>query len=250
MKFCWCPPGSFRMGSPPTEPERGNDEGPVQVTLSRGFWMGKFEVTQAQWQQVMGTTLRQQNEKSTIKRINGEGPEHPIYQVSAVEADEFCRKFTASERAAGRLPAGWEYRLPTEAQWEYPCRAGTATATAFGDRLGSDEANFDGSYPYNGAAKGPYLKETAPVGRYRANTWGLHDMHGNVWEWCADGFEARLAGGVDPVGPSAAASRVIRGGGWGNAGGGCRSAFRIGFAPGDRISNLGFRVARVPSSSR
>ena len=247
MKLRWCPKGRFRMGSPAGEAERFADEGPVDVTLSRGFWLGQFEVTQAQWQAVMGTTLREQNEKSSSRGINGEGSDHPIYQVDHEESTEFCRRWTDAERRAGRLPSTWSYRLPTEAQWEYACRAGTTTATAFGDRLSSREANFDGVSPYADAEKGPYLEETTAVGRYRPNGWGLCDMHGNVWEWCADGYDGLLSGGVDPTGSASALSRVIRGGGWIGGGGLCRSADRSDFAPAGRSSNLGFRVARVPS---
>jgi formylglycine-generating enzyme required for sulfatase activity len=248
MKLCWCPAvDSFRMGSPPGEPERSKDEGPVNVRLSRGFWLGKYEVTQRQWQQVMGKGLREQMALVNGVVVRGEGPDHPIYYVNHTEAEEFCRKLTASERAAGRLPAGWEYRLPTEAQWEYACRAGTTSATAFGDRLGSVDANFDGNYPYNGAAKGPYLESTAPVGRYKANRWGLYDMHGNVYEWCRDGYAEALPGGVDPQGPAAAAARVIRGGSWFSSGRSCRSAGRSRLVPEIRSSLLGFRVARVSS---
>lgn len=166
MKFCWCPAGSFRMGSPLDEPERQSDEGPVNVALSRGFWIGKYEVTQSQWRLVMGTSLEDQRRKAGLPaELYGEGKDYPMYFVSQSEAEEFCRKLTESERAAGRLSVAWTYRLPTEAQWEYACRAGTTTATAFGDRLGSQEANFDGNYPYNGAPKGPYLAGTAPIGR-------------------------------------------------------------------------------------
>jgi formylglycine-generating enzyme required for sulfatase activity len=247
MKFCWCPPGTFLMGSPSSEPEREKDEGPAIVTLSRGFWMGKYEVTQSQWQTVMGASAQEQLAKAKGPALRGEGPEYPIYDVNLDEAVEFCRRLTETERRAGRLPAGWEYRLPTDAQWEYACRAGTTTATAFGDRVGSQDANCDGRFPYNGAAKGPYLERTAPVRGYRPNAWGLHDMPGNVWEWCGDGYAVALPGGVDPVGPSDAALWVIRGGGWFSSGWGCRSANRYGFDPADRCSDLGLRVARVPS---
>jgi formylglycine-generating enzyme len=256
MAFCWCPPGTFRMGSPPASRWRSEDEGPATVTERRGFWMGKFEVTQAQWQQVMGSTLREQRAKDptqprpvgdgTMRDHVGEGPDHPIYYVSHAEAGEFCRRLTEEERRAGRLPPGWEFLLPTEAQWEYACRAGTTTATAFGDRLGSADANFDGTNPFNGAPVGPYPRGTTPVGRYRANAWGLHDMHGNVCEWCRDGYSGRLAGGVDPLGPPSAPYRVFRGGCWHSLGVQCLSAHRSRGAPGDRGSGLGFRVVRAP----
>jgi len=249
MKLCWCPPGSFRLGSPSNEPERFGNEGPVNVTLSSGFWMGKYEVTQEQWEKVMGTTIREQLLKIKSDNIRGESPNHPMYFVGAEEADEFCRRLTESERRAGRLPAGWSYKLPTESQWEYACRAGTTTATAFGDRLGSQDANFIGDFPYNGAPKGSSLNSTVTVGSYRANAWGLHDMHGNVEEWCLDGYREHLPGGVDPLGPPQASSRVIRGGSWNSYGRSCRSAYRYRSAPVYRDIDLGFRVARVPSSS-
>jgi formylglycine-generating enzyme required for sulfatase activity len=250
MKFRWCPPGTFRMGSPADEPVRDKDvEGQVEVTLRRGFWMGQYELTQSQWRTVMGTTLEQQRDKAGSNSLCGDGPDHPIYYVNHTEATEFCRRFTESERNAGRLPAGWEYRLPTEAQWEYACRAGTTTPTAFGASLGSTDANFNGNYPYNGAVEGPYLEKTTAVGRYRKNEWNLYDMHGNVRELCADGYAEQLAGGVDPSGPSTAALRVRRGGGWKDGGGYCRSAKRFGYDPSSRLDYLGFRVARVPSGA-
>jgi formylglycine-generating enzyme required for sulfatase activity len=258
MVFCWCPKGRFRMGSPPSEPERSSDEGPVEVRLTRGFWMGKYEVTQGQWLKVMGTSLAEKHTKARdagmlFTNIVGEGPTHPMYLVSHTEAEDFCRKLTAAECAAGRLPGlpvGWEYRLPLEAQWEYACRAGGKGVFGVGpgDRLSGGDANFDGNYPYGGAPKGPYLQTTCPVGRYAPNAWGLHDMHGNVWEWCRDGYDAQLKGGDDPEGPRGASLRVLRGGFWSELGRSCRSAFRGRFVPGGRSSGLGFRVARVRSS--
>ncbi len=248
MKFRWCPAGAFRMGSALDEPDRDKDEGAVDVTLSGGFWMGQFEVTQSQWRAVMGTTIEEQRDKTDrTHKLFGEGPDYPMYYVNHSEASDFCKRFTESERAAGRLTAGWEYRLPTEAQWESACRAGTSTTTAFGASLGSTEANVDGNYPYNGAAKGPYLEKTSTVGQYRANTWYLYDMHGNVWEWCSDWYAEKLAGGVDPSGAVAAASRVYRGGSWFSKGRSCRSAYRIGNVAMLRDGDLGFRVARVLS---
>jgi sulfatase modifying factor 1 len=247
MAFRRCPSGSFRMGV---------GRGSTRVTIRRGYWMGQAEVTQSQWRRVMGSTLREQRAKDpgqprplgdgSMRDHVGEGPDHPIYFVSHAEAVEFCRKLTDEERKAGRLPEGFEYRLPTEAQWEFACRSGTSTATAFGDALGGLDANFDGSKPYRGAAIGPYLKETTPAGRYPANPWGLLDMHGNVWEWCLDGYLEALPGGVDPLGPSTSPRRSYRGGCWHNPGALCLSATRGWGEPGDRGSGLGFRVALVP----
>src|SRR5262249_36715389 len=126
-----------------------------------------------------------------------EGDDLPVGNVNFAEAETFCRKLTELGRQSGDLPEGWEVRLPTEAQWEYACRAGTATATAFGDSLSSKQANFKGT-PYNGAEPGPSLGRAAPVGGYPANAWGLHDMHGNTYEWCRDWYHAKLPGGTDP----------------------------------------------------
>lgn len=251
LKLCWCPPGTFRMGSPPNEPDRGQNEGPVDATLSRGFWLGQFEVTQSQWHSIMGATIKEQR----VDPSTGAGPDYPMYLVSCAEAEEFCRKLTESERGARRLPPGWDYRLPTEAQWEYACRAGTTTATAFGDQLSSVDANFAGEAPYNGAAAGPFLNQTAPVGQYPPNAWGLYDLHGNVWEWCRDGTAGLsffdhvepLTGGVDPLGPAAAPGRVIRGGSWRIPGKDLRSAFRLPRPRDFRYPDLGFRVALVPA---
>lgn len=261
MAFCWCPPGSFHMGRfdagrLPVR-HRGYERVGVGATLRHGFWMGKFEVTQAQWRRVMGATLREQRAKDptqprpvgddTMRDHVGEGPDHPIYFTNHAEAEEFCRKLTEAERVAGRLERGWEYRLPTEAQWEFACRAGTTTATAFGDGLSSTQANFDGSKPFNGAPAGPYLHETTPVGRYAPNAWGLHDMHGNVWEWCRDGFTDRPRGGVDPFEEPASSRRPIRGGCWHNWGSMCLTTERSGGKVGNRGSGLGFRASLVPS---
>ena len=139
MKLCWCPPGQFVMGSPPTETGRNADEAQVPVTITRGFWMAKFEVTQGHWTRVMGALP-----KTPPTAEFGLGDEYPVYWVSYGDAETFCRTLTEGARRAGALPDGWEFRLPTEAQWEYACRAGTVTATAFGDSLGLRQANFNG----------------------------------------------------------------------------------------------------------
>jgi len=246
VKLCWCPAGHFRMGSPRSEPERRPGESQVDVTLSKGFWMGKFEVTQAHWRRVVGVFPGE--------LTAGEGDDFPVYAINFAEAEDFCRKLTAFAHDTGELPGTWEFRLPTEAQWEYACRAGTSTATAFGDKLGSTQANFQGK-PYNGGEAGPSLQRTARVGSYPANAWGLHDMHGNVFEWCRDWYHSELPGGTDPDLYSAKSSatksehgdisRVRRGGCWADEGWPCRSAFRLRFEPERRHDHIGFRIVAI-----
>jgi hypothetical protein len=200
MKFCWCPAGT-----------------------APGFWMGKYEVTQSEWAELMGSMPSHPLDK-------GKGDRHPIYYVSHAEATEFCRKLTELERKAGRLPAGWAYRLPTDEQWEYACRAGTTTATAFGDQLDSTQANFGGEWPYNGAPKGPSLGKAVQVGSYRPNAWGIYDMHGNVGEFTATPGRHR-------------------GGSWYDSGRNCCSAIWIPDPP-TANEHVGFRVARVPPDGK
>jgi formylglycine-generating enzyme required for sulfatase activity len=238
IKLCWCPAGRFVMGSPPSEPERRPGEDQVEVTLTKGFWAGKYEVTQGQWKRVVGAVPGE--------LTAGEGEDFPVYNVNFAEAEAFCRKLTEQTRAAGTLPEAWEFRLPTEAQWEYACRAGTKTATAFGDRLSSRQANFKGQ-PYNGAEVGPSLNRAAKVGRYPANAWGLHDMHGNVFEWCRDWSHPKRPGGTDPdLYDNKAQSRVRRGGCWADEGWPCRSACRLRFEPERRSDHIGFRIVAIP----
>ena len=255
--LCWCPPGEFSMGGGPKGANGGSflDGGPTRVTLRHGCWMGKFEVTQAQWQSVMGRDLLQQRSMDprqprplgdNSKRDHaGMGPDFPIYFASHVEAREFCDRLTKAEREASRLESGWVYSLPTEAQWEFACRAGTTTATAFGDRLGSTQANFDGTAPFNNAPPGPFLRETRPVGSYPANAWGLHDMHGNVWEWCRDVDPRRPDQGTDPFRDPSSLYRTIRGGCWYEPGHRCLSTTRAPIWVKGGGSGLGFRVALV-----
>jgi formylglycine-generating enzyme required for sulfatase activity len=221
------------------ESERRPGEDQVAVTLTRGFWMAKYETTQGQWKRVM-------------ERLPGpltielpEGDDYPVGNVNFAETEAFCRAFTELGHRSGELPGDWEFRLPTEAQWEYACRAGTKTATAFGDTLSSKQANFKGK-PYNGAEPGPSLGRAAKVGSYPPNAWGLHDMHGNTFEWCRDWYHARLPGGIDPdLYLAKAASRVRRGGCWADEGWPCRSAFRLRFEPERRYDHIGFRVALI-----
>lgn len=209
--------GRYQRGSATGEA----DEKQVHtVVFSRGYWLGKTEVTQAQWQSVMGSN------PSYYK-----GADRPVEAVSWEDAMAFCRRLTERERAAGRLPAGFAYTLPTEAQWEYACRAGTT-----GDHAG----NLDEVAWYKENSDG----QTQPVGRKQANAWGFQDMHGNVWEWCLDWYGGYPSGTVtDPAGPQSGSSRVSRGGGFSSRATSCRSAYRLDSSPGARIGNRGFRLA-------
>jgi formylglycine-generating enzyme required for sulfatase activity len=240
ITLCWCPPGTFRMGSPPGEPERRPGEDQVEVRLTRGFWIGRYEVTQSNWRRVVGPL------PGELTAELPEGDDYPVGNVNFAEAEMFCRRLTGLAIASRELPEDWEFRLPTEAQWEYACRAGTTTATAFGDSLGRSQANFGGK-PYNGGADdGPSLKRAAQVGSYAPNKWGIHDMHGNTFEWCRDWYHATLPGGDDPeLYAKKGTSRVRRGGAWTDDGWPCRSAFRLRFEPDRRYDHIGFRVVAV-----
>lgn len=230
--------GCFLMGSPKEETGRFEDEVQHRVTLSQDFWMGIHPVTQQQYQKIM---------EENRSRFQGE--KRPVENVSWHDAVEFCKRLTERAAKHGILPEGYVFRLPSEAEWEYCCRAGTQTATAFGNQLSSDQANFDGNHPYGGAKKGPYLEQTSDVGSYAPNPWGLYDMHGNVWEWCRDQAKWKdnviadtyLDGVVDPL-CQVGRYRVYRGGGWHNLGRNCRSACRRALDPGLRYDRLGFRV--------
>jgi sulfatase modifying factor 1 len=247
IRFCWCPAGRFTMGSPETEPGRRFDEQQVEVTLTKGFWTAKFEVTQGQWQRIVGAFPN----KPPAAEF-GIGDDLPLYWVNYPSAETFCAKATEAARKSGELPSAWAFRLPTEAQWEYACRAGTTTATAFGDSLGRDRANF-GETVYNGGRDAPRVGKSAPVGQYPPNAWKIHDMHGNVWEWCRDWYHSRLPGGTDPdvidvkgiPNRDGSYSRVRRGGAWIEEGAFCRSALRLRYEP-ERVSDhIGFRVVLV-----
>jgi formylglycine-generating enzyme required for sulfatase activity len=237
MKFCWCPPGTFSMGTPKGKTRPDSDEEQVEVTLTRGFWMGKYEVTRGEWRKVMG--------EPSSKPEPGDARPVEVYQSDGKDqwalAEAFCARLTARERERGALPAGWEYRLPTEAQWEYACRAGTKTAYSFGDdpeQFG--EYGWDSNNARNG---GPQ-----EVGRKRPNAWGLHDMHGNVWEMCRDYYRRKLPGGTDPEVAGAKGGdnhRVYRGGSHFYVTDWCRSATRFGVPSTAGYASLGFRVALV-----
>jgi formylglycine-generating enzyme required for sulfatase activity len=248
VRLCWCPAGKFTMGSPPNEPERRPGEDQVEVTLTRGFWAGKYEATQGLWKLVMGKL------PGELTAELPEGDDYPVGNVNFAEAEAFCARLTELGRKSGELPDGWEFRLPTEAQWEYACRAGTTTATAFGDKLGSKQANVKNK-PYNGGEEGPTLGKAARVGSYPANAWGIHDMHGNIVEWCRDWYHAKLPGDLDPDLHDAKAtaapnrtgdySRSRRGSAWTDDAWASRSAFRQRFEPERRYDHIGFRVVAV-----
>lgn len=237
MAFVLVPPGKFRMGSPEGEADRSGDEVLHEVTITQPFYLAKYEVTQEQYEAVTGKNPSQ-----------FKGGELPVEQVSWEEADAFAKELS-HKRGLKHL-----YRLPTEAEWEYACRGGRPSSQPFGigdgQSLSSTQANFDGNLPYGGAKKGPYLEKTTPVGQYTANALGLHDMHGNVWEWCADWYGHYPVRKVsDPSGPSEGSVRVLRGGGWGYRARFCRAADRSRNTPVHRSFSLGFRLARVPSGA-
>jgi formylglycine-generating enzyme len=248
IKLSWCPPGTFVMGSPLSEPERRLDEAQKEVTLTRGFWIAKYEATQGQWKSVYGALPGELTAELPA------GDNLPVGNVNFTEAEEYARRLTELARRAAALPDDWEFRLPTEAQWEYAARAGTTTATAFGDSLSSYQANFRGR-SYNGAEQGPSLGHATEAGSYPPNPWSIHDMHGNIWEWCRDWYHFAYPGGADPdlhdamdtatASEFGVISRSRRGGGWTDDGWPCRSAFRLRFEPERRYDHIGFRLVVV-----
>ena len=219
----WCPPGSFTMGSPASEQGRDTDETQHAVTLTQGFWMGETEVTQALWREVMGGN-------PANAKTDGS---HPVEQVSWNNCLEFIGRLNARPEAQD---AGQTFSFPTEAQWEYACRAGTT-----GPYGGTGSLDDMGWYASNSGGK------THPVAQKKPNDWGLYDMHGNIWEWCSDWFgDYPKEAQTDPRGPASGVLRVARGGSWIHPARGCRSAFREWYAPGDRDGSLGLRLVLVP----
>jgi formylglycine-generating enzyme required for sulfatase activity len=234
MEFVLLSAGRFEMGSPVDEPGHEAQELRHRVELSRPFWLGRHEVTQRQWRTVMGTEP---------SRFEGDD-RLPVEQVNAIEVDEFLRRL-------GTGAPGESFRLPSEAEWEYACRAGTTTAYSTGPTLSTDQANYDGRYPARGQDVGRYRAGTTPVGSFPANRWGLFDLHGNVWEWTADKQCPYPAGpAVDPVVRCESALRVIRGGSWTFNADSSRCAVRYTHRPVDRGPSLGFRVVREDGTDR
>ena len=239
------PAGTFLMGSPQSEAEQAAWEGPqTTITITYPFKMGKCEVTQAEYQAIMT------NNPSYFSGVSN----RPVEQVSWTNAMDYCARLTQSQRSSGCIPQGWTYRLPSEAEWEYACRAGTTTAFAYGPDLRSGMANFNGRQEYDAILGTIYnpdavsIDKSTAVASYQPNAWGLFDMHGNLWEWCLDRWQYSLPGGTvtDPQGPTSGTDRVVRGGCWYNDARLCRSAFRISGQPGYRGNEIGFRIVLAP----
>ncbi len=227
QRFRWLAPGVFMMGSPESEPERWQDETQHEVTLTQGYWLADTACTQALWQAVMGKN------PSRFK----DDPNNPVEQVSWHDCQKFIERLNAQVK-------GLDARLPSEAEWEYACRAGTITPFSFGDNITPEQVNYDGNHPYANGAKGLYRQTTVSVKTLPPNPWGLYEMHGNVREWCQDWFDNYKNKAVtDPTGAEQGDDRVVRGGSWDYLGRNCRSADRGRYEPDDRSYTIGFRLA-------
>lgn len=250
-------PGEFWMGSPEKEEERQKDERQHPVEITKPFYLGKYEVTQEQYTRLTGL------DNPSYFSPTGGGKEQvggldtsrfPVEQVSWRDAAAFCS--TLNEKNLAAVPgvlrnAGYKFGLPSEAQWEYACRAGTTSPFHFGSEFNGTQANADGTIPFGTNTQGPSLRRSCNVGSYEPNHWGLYDMHGNVWEWCADWDDDDYPDSVrrDPEGPMTGEFRVMRGASWKRGcTGSCRSAIRNGGTPGFKKTDLGFRVALVLTS--
>jgi formylglycine-generating enzyme required for sulfatase activity len=241
-------PGTYQRGSSVTPlnvaPYSNQaDAQPVHpVTISRPFWIGRFEVTQAQYQSVMGS-----NPSFFQGPSYPNAAQRPVERVTWSNAVAYCTALTASEQAAGRVPAGYVYRLPTEAEWEYCCRAGTTTEFYFGATLDCGQAKVAYSHHSNLVCGS---NQAAVVGSFAPNAWGLHDMHGNVWEWCQDGWDFSAnypSGAVTDPHVASGPYRVLRGGSWRYYSSDCRSSFRLGEVPAHaNYYDLGFRIVLAP----
>ena len=235
--LAWIPPGRFTLGSATHELGRGSDEGPqTEITLTQGFWMSKFEVTQAEYTALMGVN------PSTFQR----DPQYPVEKVSWHDALAFCREKNREAKEAGTLPQGMIFRLPTESEWEYACRAGSSTRFSYGDDLSHSNLIHYAWFVENSDSS-PH-----PVGMLKPNPWGLHDMHGNVWEWCLDQWQYAYPGGkmTDYSAADDGWLRVARGGSWLYSAGNCRSANRDDYGPNNRCSDIGFRLVLAPARDR
>jgi formylglycine-generating enzyme required for sulfatase activity len=232
MKFRLIPPGTFLMGSPEDEEDRREDEHQHEVTLTRAFYMGVYPVTQAEWTSVMGSNPSCFSSSGDgSDEVSGQDTSRfPVENVSWDDAQDFLGKLNASHGMSGV-----RYRLPSEAEWEYACRAGTTSPYSFGSALRDSDANY-----------GNAIGHPSAVGSYGANGFGLSDMHGNVWEWCQDWYDEDYyssSASEDPAGPSSGSSRVFRGGSWLSNDGRVRSSLRTHYTPGTLNNGvIGFRV--------
>jgi formylglycine-generating enzyme required for sulfatase activity len=283
LTMLWIPPGRFWMGSPAQEPDREDDEGPLHLVQLEGFFMGQTPITQAQWREVAGWQPRDGESWGRELQLNssyfhaGYGEkggnarllagelntdQRPVEQVSWEDAIEFCNRL--SQRT------GRHYSLPSEAQWEYACRAGSSTPFHFGETISPELANYDGNFCYADGPSGEYRQQTTPVDvlpgsdsivkAFPANAWGLLDMHGNVWEWCLDQWHPNYEGAPEDgsawLGLDAnrsdvnkddkSARRLLRGGSWYIGPRACRSASRLPLRPGVVGFNVGLRVVCLP----
>jgi formylglycine-generating enzyme required for sulfatase activity len=225
--------GTFTLGSPTNEADRYSDESPQTVVhFTQGLWMAPYLVTQQQYRSLTGT-----NPSAFTGDLS-----RPVEQVSWFDATNYCHFLTQQELAAGKIPAGFRYRLPTEAEWEYACRAGTTTRFNYGDDPGYLNLTNHAWYTDNSPEQ-----TTHPIGQKLSNLWGLYDMHGNVWEWCQDWYDTYPGGSVtDPQGPSSGDLRVVRGGSWADESPLCRSACRIADDPSAQYFTYGFRIVLAP----
>lgn len=239
----WMAPGTFLMGSPPSEEDRQPDETQHPVTLTQGFFIGKYLVTQGDYQAVMG------GNPSWFNGVQGGtdyglDPSRPVESLYWYSAAAYCAQLTLLEQQDGHLPTNWVYRLPTEAEWEYACRAGTTTRFSFGDDLDYTNLPNYAWFDFNST------NVSHAVGLKRPNPAGLYDVHGDVYEWCEDYYGAYPAGPVtNPQGPSSGVNRVFRGGSWAYGGAACRSAGRYQADPSSRFNFLGFRVVVAPQAN-
>jgi formylglycine-generating enzyme required for sulfatase activity len=245
------PAGSFLMGSQEDEPQRHSDEGPQHEVTVQELFMAQSPITQAQWRQVASWQERkperwgrQLNPNPSRFSKQADSDQRPVERVTWLDAMEFCNRLS---QRTGRY-----YTLPSEAQWEYACRAGSTMLFAFGATLTDQLANYDATTTYGDGPKGEYREQTTPVGMFAANAWGLHDMHGNVWEWCLDhwhdSYEGAPSDGSAWLTPSASEEeqRLLRGGSWDDIPGYCRSAYRNHGRPVNAFNNVGFRVVCLP----
>ena len=244
LRLIQIPAGRFLMGSPPEELERSADEGPQREVALPEFWLGQTPITQAQWRVVAGWPKVERELAKDPSEFKGDG--RPVEQVSWHDAMEFCR------RLSQRL--GRTFSLPSEAQWEYACRAGTTTPFAFGETISPELANYDGTFAYANGPKGVNRGATTPAGNFPANAWGLQDMHGNVWEWCLDHWHESYSGAPSDgsawlSSPGVDAERLLRGGSWVDSPWICRSAYRVRNHPVYRGMSVGFRVCCLPQDS-